>query len=42
MVWQAIAEQESLYAKYLGAGGSRMVFEDRRGRMLRILHRDMR
>ena len=36
-VKRAIADWEELYSQYLDAGGSDMVFEDRRGQLLRIL-----
>ena len=36
-VKRAIADWEELYSQYLDAGGSEMVFEDRRGQLLRIL-----
>ena len=41
-MWQGIADWESLYARYLDAGGSPMDFEDRRGQMLRIFTKDAR
>ena len=42
LVGQCIADWESLYSRYLDAGGKAMEFEDRRGQVLRIFPKEMR